>query len=200
MTALGIMNTSINKIQIAIFEINIKRRRAFTQVSQRQFKFLKCCRLFDWPTCLKLLPRCKRLLEIRSVLNEGSRRTSGENQFVHSSSSRVISSTSTKNSTVSSAKFSTWLSFSSVSIPELTLIHQYPRLNLGRTWTLKWRRWYGGGTTTVKRFPDASISSLIPTGCCGRASHHQKLAPTFPWIDSCIMVTKRIFSKWGHYD
>ena len=33
----------------------------------------------------------------------------------------------------------------------------------------------------------------------GRASCHQKLAPTFPGIDSCLMVT-RIFSKWKrHY-
>ena len=38
--------------------------------------------------------------------------------------------------------------------------------------------------------PDSSVSSLIPTGWCGRASHHQKLAPTFPGIDSCLMVTK----------
>ena len=35
----------------------------------------------------------------------------------------------------------------------------------------------------------------------GRASRHQKLAPTFPGIDSCLMVTKRDFSKWKrHYD
>ena len=27
----------------------------------------------------------------------------------------------------------------------------------------------------------------------GRASRHQKLAPTFPGIDSCLMVTKRDF-------
>ena len=33
----------------------------------------------------------------------------------------------------------------------------------------------------LKRFPDSSVSSLIPTGWCGRASHRQKLAPTFPW-------------------
>ena len=42
----------------------------------------------------------------------------------------------------------------------------------------------------LKRFPDSSVSSLIPTGWCRRASHHQKLAPTFPGIDSCLMVTK----------
>ena len=30
----------------------------------------------------------------------------------------------------------------------------------------------------------------------GRASRHQKLAPTFPGIDSCLMVTKGDFSKW----
>ena len=27
----------------------------------------------------------------------------------------------------------------------------------------------------------------------GRASRHQKFAPTFPWIDNCLMVTKRDF-------
>ena len=40
---------------------------------------------------------------------------------------------------------------------------------------------------SLKRFPDSSVSSPIPTGwtdrLCGRASHHQKLAPTFPGID-----------------
>ena len=45
----------------------------------------------------------------------------------------------------------------------------------------------------LKRFPDSSVSSLIPTGWCRRASHHQKLAPTFPGIDSCLMVTKEDF-------
>ena len=43
---------------------------------------------------------------------------------------------------------------------------------------------------SLERFPDSSVSSLIPTGWCRRASHHQKLAPTFPGIDSCLMVTK----------
>ena len=34
----------------------------------------------------------------------------------------------------------------------------------------------------------------------GRASRQQKLAPIFPGIDSCLMVTKRDFSKWKrHY-
>ena len=37
----------------------------------------------------------------------------------------------------------------------------------------------------LKRFPDPCVSSLIPTGWCGRASHHQKL-PLIPmggyWI------------------
>ena len=40
---------------------------------------------------------------------------------------------------------------------------------------------------------NSSVSSLIPTGWCRRASHHQKLAPTFPGIDSCLMVTERDF-------
>ena len=47
----------------------------------------------------------------------------------------------------------------------------------------------------LKRFPDSSFSSLIPTGWRGRASHHQKLAPTFPGIDGCLMVTKQDFLK-----
>ena len=42
----------------------------------------------------------------------------------------------------------------------------------------------------LKRFPDSSVSSLILVGWCGRASHRQKLAPTFPGIDSCLVVTK----------
>ena len=65
----------------------------------------------------------------------------------------------------------------------------------------RWK-WYGGGNGTeveiqllLKRFPDSSVSSLIPTGWCGRASHHQKLAPTFPGIDSCLLMTKRDFLK-----
>ena len=29
----------------------------------------------------------------------------------------------------------------------------------------------------LKRFPDSSVSSLIRTGWCGRASRHQKFAP-----------------------
>ena len=48
----------------------------------------------------------------------------------------------------------------------------------------------------LKSFPDSSISSLIPAGWCEeRASRHQKLAPTFPWIDNCLMETKRDFLK-----
>ena len=31
---------------------------------------------------------------------------------------------------------------------------------------------------------------IIITGWFGRASHHEKLAPTFPGIDICLMVTK----------
>ena len=42
----------------------------------------------------------------------------------------------------------------------------------------------------LKRFPDSSVSSLIRTGWCGRASNNQNLAPTFPGINSCLMVTK----------
>ena len=56
---------------------------------------------------------------------------------------------------------------------------------------------YGGGKFSYRwRGPlDSSVSSLIPTGWCRRASHHQKLAPTFPGIDSCLMVTKQDFLK-----
>ena len=42
----------------------------------------------------------------------------------------------------------------------------------------------------LKRFPDSSVFSLISTGWCGKASHHQKLAPTFPGIDCYLMVTQ----------
>ena len=45
----------------------------------------------------------------------------------------------------------------------------------------------------LKRFPNSSLSSLISTGWSRRASHHQKLAPTFPGIDNCLMVTKPDF-------
>ena len=53
----------------------------------------------------------------------------------------------------------------------------------------------------LKRFPDSSVSSLIPTGRMRgrRASHHQKLAPTFPGIDSCLVVTKRDFLEMEAY-
>ena len=54
---------------------------------------------------------------------------------------------------------------------------------------------YGGGNSTtaeeVSRFQ--RLFPIIPTGWCRRASRHQKLAPTFPGIDSCLMVTKRDF-------
>ena len=45
----------------------------------------------------------------------------------------------------------------------------------------------------LKRLPDFSVSSPIPTGWCKKASHHQKLASTFPGIDSCLKMTKRDF-------
>ena len=56
-------------------------------------------------------------------------------------------------------------------------------------------KWYGGGNSTsaeeVSRF-----QRLFPNPSWlvwGRASRYQKLAPTFPGIDSCLMVTKRDF-------
>ena len=39
----------------------------------------------------------------------------------------------------------------------------------------------------LKRFPDSSVSSLIPTDWCGRASHHQNLLQ-FPWVDNWLMA------------
>ena len=47
-----------------------------------------------------------------------------------------------------------------------------------------------------KSFLDSSVSSPIPAGWCEEgASCHQKLAPTFSWIDNCLMVTKQDFLK-----
>ena len=54
---------------------------------------------------------------------------------------------------------------------------------------------YGGGNSTtteeVSRFLHlfSNPSWLV----WGRASCHQNLAPKFPWIDNCLMVTKRDF-------
>ena len=45
---------------------------------------------------------------------------------------------------------------------------------------------YGGEfQLPLKRFPESSVSSLIQTGCCGRASRQQKLAP---WVDNWLMA------------
>ena len=40
----------------------------------------------------------------------------------------------------------------------------------------------------------SSISSLIWAGWSGMTSEHHKHVPTFPLIDSCLIVTKRGFS------
>ena len=40
----------------------------------------------------------------------------------------------------------------------------------------------------LKRFPDSSVSSLIPTGWCGRASHQKNLLK-FPWVDNWPMAS-----------
>ena len=48
--------------------------------------------------------------------------------------------------------------------------------------------WYGS-TNEFSRFQRFIPSWLV----WGRASHHQKLAPIFPWIDNCLMVTKQDF-------
>ena len=47
-----------------------------------------------------------------------------------------------------------------------------------------------------KRFPESSVSSLILVGWCEEGlPATKKLAPTFPWIDNCLMVTKRDFFR-----
>ena len=53
----------------------------------------------------------------------------------------------------------------------------------GRTFNFRWKRSYQDSSVSVIPNP----SWLV----WGRASRHQKLAPTFPGIDSCLMVTKR---------
>ena len=57
--------------------------------------------------------------------------------------------------------------------------------------------WYGGGDSSWRNFqiPTSLPSSQLVSG--ERASHHQKLAPIFAGIDSCLMVTKRWFSRNG---
>ena len=77
-----------------------------------------------------------------------------------------------------------------------------------REWTLNWwwwwwnTTWYGGGnswygsrnSTTAEEVSRLQpLFSNLSWFVWGRASHHQKLAPTFPWIDNCLMVTKRDF-------
>ena len=56
---------------------------------------------------------------------------------------------------------------------------------------------YGGGIQLLlKRLLDSSVSSLIRIWLMSeRTSGHQKLIPTFPWIDNCLMVRppSRIF-------
>ena len=46
----------------------------------------------------------------------------------------------------------------------------------------------GGIPLPLKRLSDSSVSSLTS----GRTSGHQNLIPTFPWIDNCLKVTKRL--------
>ena len=48
--------------------------------------------------------------------------------------------------------------------------------------------WYGGGNSATAEEVHQILASLVGWG--GRASRHQKLAPTFPGIDSCPTVTK----------
>ena len=72
--------------------------------------------------------------------------------------------------------------------------------------------WYGGmvrryGTEAEIQLPlkrSSRFQCLFPNPSWlvwGRASRHQKLAPTFPGIDSCLTGTKRDFSKWKrHYE
>ena len=47
----------------------------------------------------------------------------------------------------------------------------------------------------LKYLPDSSVFSPNPSGCCKErhAATKKKLAPTFSWIDNCLMATNRIF-------
>ena len=51
-------------------------------------------------------------------------------------------------------------------------------------------------STATEEVARSSIFSLIGTGWAGRTSDHQKLVPTFSWIDNCLMVTKMKVSLW----
>ena len=60
-----------------------------------------------------------------------------------------------------------------------------------------WINILGGWNSTTAR-EVSRFQRLFPNPSWlvwGRAFQHQKLAPTFPWIDNCLMVTKRDFLK-----
>ena len=67
------------------------------------------------------------------------------------------------------------------------------------TSALFWFFWNNKGTEAEIQLPlkrSSRFQRLFPNPSWlvwGRASRHQKLAPTFPGIDSCLMVTKRDF-------
>ena len=55
--------------------------------------------------------------------------------------------------------------------------------------------WYGGGNSTTAE-EVSRLQRLFPNPSWlvwGRAAHHQKLTPTFPWIGRHLIVTKRDF-------
>ena len=55
-------------------------------------------------------------------------------------------------------------------------------------------RYGGGNSTTAEEF--SRIQRLFPNLSwlvLGKASHHQKLVPTFSQIDNCLIVTKQDF-------
>ena len=53
---------------------------------------------------------------------------------------------------------------------------------------------YGGGIQLpLKRLPNQASLPLSELVWSGRTSDHQKLAPTFPWLYKCVMVTKLDF-------
>ena len=44
---------------------------------------------------------------------------------------------------------------------------------------------------------DLNNYAIQKAGWSGRTFNHQKLVPTFPWIEKCLMVTKQDFLENG---
>ena len=69
------------------------------------------------------------------------------------------------------------------------IIHQR---DLNATIIMVWRQ-NSTSAEEVIRFQSIFPSSELPSWLTsGRTFGHQKLAPTFPWIDNCLMVTKSL--------